>query len=259
MSNTKILVTALLTYIVVCIAGGAAYYYYAMMAPPPAMEEAEAKPQAPAPPPPGESPEEAARNAEAAQMEAREREAREQERQKLRQQAAQREREMARLEGSMLKQKNGSLTIYSYPKDSTPPSGLYLRPSLVVGHRVRLQYELYYYYNIYDGGGTAWIFGDRFLIKAGGQNYEFILNPEKRQKGLAPDAEWLSERYTGIADEAWLTALRAVSAAGYGTMTYYQQGGKSISAELSGEAYREIRDMVALYDLNLNQQAAEDE
>ena len=42
-------------------------------------------------------------------------------------------------------------------------------------------------------------------------------------------------------------------------MTYYQQGGKSISAELSGEAYREIRDMVALYDLNLNQQAAEDE
>lgn len=260
MSNTKILVAALLTYLVVCIVGGAAYYYYSMMAPPPpSVEVAAEKPPKEKPPEPGATPEEEAMKAEAAAKEAEAVKSKALEKQKARQDAAARERDMARLEAGMLRQKNGSFTIYSYPKADRPPSGLYLRPSLVVGRKCRLQYELYYYYNINDGKGEAWIFGDCFVIKAGGQHYEFILNPEKRQKALAPDAEWLSERYTGIADEAWQNALRAVAAAGYGTMTYYQQGGKSITAEFSGEAYRQVKDMVALHDLLLEQNSVEAE
>lgn len=253
MSNTKVLVTALLTYLLVCGAGGVAYYYYSMMAPPPPGVETEVTPPPDEKsPPPGEKPEEP-KSPEEAAKEAEARRNKEIERQQAKERAAVRDRKMTILEAGMLKQKNGSFTIYSYPKPEQPRSGLYLRPSVAVGHKSRLQYELYYYYNISDGQGTAWIFGDRLTIKAGGQHYEFVLNPEKRQKALAPDAEWLSERYTGIADETWQNALRAVVAAGYGTMTYYQEGGKSITAEFSGDAYRQVKDMLALYDLTFEQ------
>jgi hypothetical protein len=260
LSNTKILVTALLTYLAVCIAGGAGYYYYSMMAPPsPPLEEKAEKPPKEKPPEPKATAEEAAMKAAAAEREAEAVKAKAAEKQKARQNAAVRERDMARLEAGMQKNKNGSVTIYSYPRADRLPSGLYLNPSLVVGRKCRLQYELYYYYNINDGNGSAWIFGDRLVIKARGRHYEFALDPEKRQKALAPDAEWLSERYTGLANEAWIEALRAVAAAGYGTMTYYQQGGQSITAEFSGDAFWHVKNMVDLYDLNVEQGKAEAE
>lgn len=262
MSNTKILVTALLTYIVVCLAGGAAYYYFTMMAPPPMGIEEETKPSPPPPPPAaGESPEEAARKAEEARGKAdeaakaaEEAKAKAAEKQQARARVAQRELDMVKLTATMDKSQNGTVTLYNYPKSARPPSGLYLNPSLAVGRSCRLQYEIYYYYNIHDGQGTAWVFGDRFVIKAGGKHYEFTLDPQKRQKALAPDAEWLWERFTGVADEAWLAALRGVVSSGYGTMTYYQQGGKSVTGEFSGEAYQHIKDMVELYDLTSGQQ-----
>lgn len=270
MSNTKILVTALLTYIVVCVAGGAAYYYYTYMMPPPIEAEAGEVPPPPPPgPPPGPPPEEqpegadkaelARAKAEAAAKAAEEAKAKALAKQEARKNAAVRERNMARLTAAMEKNKNGTVTIYSYYKPDQPPSGLYLNPSLAVGRSCRLQYEIYYYYNIKDGNGEAWIFGDSFVIKAGGKHYEFHLNPQKRQKALAPDAEWLSERYTGVADESWMEAFRAVAAAGYGTMTYYQQGGKSVTAEFSGPAYQHIKDMVELYDLTFEDNKAEAE
>lgn len=260
MSNTKILMTALMTYITVCIAGGAAYYYYTMMAPPPA--EVEAGGQSP-PGPLGGSPEEAARKAEEAKAKAEtaataaeEAKKKAAEKQQAKARIARRDIDIARLTAGMETSKNGTVTLHSYPKPARPASGLYLNPSLAEGRRgCRLQYELYYYYNIQDGQGTAWIFGDHAVIKAGGQHYEFPLDPQKRQKALAPDAEWLSERYTGVVDESWLAALRGVIAAGYGTITYYQEGGKSVTAEFSGEAYRHIKDMVELYDLTMGQQA----
>lgn len=256
MSNTRILVTALLTYLAVCVVGGGIYYYYSMMMPPPPSQEEAAGPPGAAPPEepqpgPEETPEEKAKRLEAA--------AKEKERQQARLEAIKREAEMDKLESGMLKQKNGSVTIYSYPKSDQPPTGLYLRPSLAVGHRARLQYEIYYYYNIDDGGGQAWIFGDHFVIKAGGKHYDFSLNPDKRQKDIATDAQWLSERYTGVADASWQEALHAVASAGYGTMTYYQQGGKSVTAEFSGKAYQQVKDMVALYDLMFDQQSAKEQ
>ena len=264
MSNTRILVTALLTYLAVCVVGGGIYYYYSMMMPPPPSQEEAAGPPGAAPPEepqpgPEETPEEKAKRLEAAAKEAEAQKAKEKERQQARLEAIKREAEMDKLESGMLKQKNGSVTIYSYPKSDQPPTGLYLRPSLAVGHRARLQYEIYYYYNIDDGGGQAWIFGDHFVIKAGGKHYDLPLNPDKRQKDIATDAQWLSERYTGVADASWQEALHAVASAGYGTMTYYQQGGKSVSAEFSGKAYQQIKDMVALYDLMFEQQSAKEQ
>ena len=259
MSNTKILMTALMTYIIVCIAGGAVYYYYSMMAPPPAEAEA----LEPPPGPPGKSPEEMARKAEeakakadAAARAAEEAKKKAAEKQQAKVRVANRDRDIARLTAGMERSQNGTVTLYNYAKSARPASGLYLNPSLAEGKRgCRLQYELYYYYNINDGQGTAWIFGDHAVIKAGGKHYEFPLDPQKRQKSLAPDAEWLSERYTGLVDESWLAALRGVIAAGYGTITYYQEGGKSVTAEFSGEAYRHIKDMVELYDLTMGQPA----
>ena len=256
-SNTKILVTALMTYIVVCLAGGAAYCYYTMMAPPPAEAETGELP----PPKPREKTDEAARKAEetkakaeAAAKAAEEAKKKAAEKQQARSRAARRDLDKVRLTAGMDKSQNGTVTLYNYPRAAQLPSGLYLNPSLAEGRNsCRLQYELYYYYNINDGQGTAWIFGDRAVIKAGGKHYEFAFDPQKRQKALAPDAEWLSERYTGVADEAWLAALRGVIAAGYGTITYYQQGGKSVTGEFSGEAYQHIKDMVELYDLNMEQ------
>ena len=258
MSNTKILVTALLTYLLVCIIGGGAYYYYVMSAPPgPPPDVIEAQKTSPAKElkeePKEETPEDkAAKEAQAAEAQAQA-QAKAEARKKSQEDQAKRERERSILTASMERHKNGSVTIYSYYKPERPASGLYLHPSMVEGSRTRLQYELYYYYNINDGQGAAWVFGDHFLIKAGGKHYDFPLNPDKRQKALAPDAEWLSERYTGIADSAWLEALRAVAAAGYGTMTYYQEGGKSITAEFTGDAYRQVKDMVTLYDLTYEQ------
>lgn len=256
MSNTKILVTALLTYIVVCVAGGAAYYYYTYMMPPPI--EAEAG-EVPPPPPPGPPPEEKTEEAQKAEMARAKAEAAAKAAEEAKKSAALRDIDRARLTAAMEKNKNGTVTIYSYYRPDQPPSGLYLNPSLAVGRSCRLQYEIYYYYNIRDGNGEAWIFGDSFVIKAGGKHYEFSLNPQKRQKSLAPDAEWLSERYTGVADASWLEAFRAVAAAGYGTMTYYQQGGKSVTAEFSGPAYQHIKDMVELYDLTFEDNKAEAE
>ena len=248
-----------MTYIVVCLAGGAAYCYYTLLVPPPVESEAGGPPPGP---PPGESPEEAARKAaeakakaDAAAKAAEEAKKKAAEKQQAKVRIANRELDIARLTAGMEKSQNGSVTLYNYPKAARPLSGLYLNPSLAEGkHRCRLQYELYYYYNINDGQGTAWIFGDHAVIKAGGKHYEFPLDPQKRQKSLAPDAEWLSERYTGLVDESWLAALRGVIAAGYGTITYYQQGGKSVTAEFSGEAYQHIKDMVELYDLTVGQQ-----
>lgn len=263
MSNTKILVTALLTYLLVCIAGGGAYYYYEMSAPPPDAPPPVA--QEKKPPPPGQEPKEEPKEETPEEKEAKAAEAKAQAqaraeaRKKSEEDQAKRDREMTILTASMERHKNGSVTIYSYYKPERLPSGLYLRPSMVMGSRTRLQYELYYYYNISDGQGQAWIFGDHFLIKAGGKHYDFPLNPDKRQKALAPDAEWLSERYTGVADSAWLEALHAVAAAGYGTMTYYQEGGKSVTAEFTGDAYRQLKDMVTLYDLAFEQDKAQAE
>ena len=104
MSNTKILVTALLTYIVVCVAGGAAYYYYTYMMPPPIEAQAGEVPPPPPGPPPGPPPEEkpeetqkaelARAKAEAAAKAAEEAKAKALAKQEARKNAAVRERNM---------------------------------------------------------------------------------------------------------------------------------------------------------------------
>ena len=106
----------------------------------------------------------------------------------------------------------------------------------------------YYFYEITDPEQTAWIFGDRLAIHAGGQTTTLELDPSKLHKRMASDATWLSENYVMNADEQTIAAFRRIANAGSAYIVYYKQGGKARRHDLRPQEIQRIQEMVHLYD-----------
>lgn len=260
MTKKQALVGALIFYLLVLALGGAAYFFMPQLkAAVPALanrgvsaEELERRQAEAAAKKAAREAEEAKRKAEEEEKQAREKAAREKE------WAAQKQRDdkIEQLTASMRETVRNGVTIYTYPKELSSSSGVHLRPFLMRGYDgAVLKNEIYYYYSIYDNIPTNWIHGDGLTVQADGQNFYLKLNPEKRRDHLASNAESLTERYVSTADKQTLDMLHAVAQAGNVTLYYYKTGGEGCTSNLSREELRHIRDMVQLYDL-LNQSDA---
>ena len=141
------------------------------------------------------------------------------------------------------------VTYYKHTWPVRLPSGVYLRPFIAVGNGVCvLKNDIYYFYSIDDPDQTAWIFGDRLSIVAGGQESVLPLDPSKLRKHMASDASWLAENYVMNADEQTLAAFRRIANAGSAYIVYYKQGGKARRHDLRPQEIQRIQEMVHLYD-----------
>lgn len=241
MKKSGIVLSAIFIYLLILAAGGAAWYVLSqrpaqqpVVRQQPELTEAEKAEKAAR---------EAARAKEQAEREARER----QEEERI----SKRENGIKQLSGGLKQRKNRDVTYYTGNYEDKPPPGVYLRPILAVGEDVAvLKIEVFYYYTIYDSEATAWIMGDHLDINADGQVMTLAFDPSKLQKKVASDAEWLWEKYMVNANAASADILRRAAASASVTITYYQAAsGKSRSQTLSATELKELRDVVALYDL----------
>lgn len=153
------------------------------------------------------------------------------------------------LQGSMKMTTIQGVTYYKHRWPSKPETGVYLRPFVAErGDVCVLKNDIYYFYSITDEAQTAWIFGDRLSIYAGGQETIKILDPSEMRKRMASDASWLAENYVMNADEETIAAFRRIAASGSGYMVYYKEGGKSRRHDFTAEDVERIREMLELYD-----------
>lgn len=235
MSKTQIVLAALLVYLMIMVAGGAVYYVMSQKntAAPPQMQQTEAVKEEP-----GFSEAELKAKAE-----------KEAEEKKKEERRAWRDKEIKRLEsGGMRRETVGLVTCYEYPHNEKEP-GVHLWPRLEVGEGCVILIDVYYYYTIHDPVASAWIFGDSLDIEADGYVTTVSFNPEKRQKKMASDAEWLWERYVMVASPDVVEALRRAGNASYASLTYYQAGGSGRSQSLTAEERLWLHDIMALHDL----------
>lgn len=236
LSKTQIVLLAFLAYLVIMVVGGAAYYLTLQKnaAVSPQMQQAEAVKEEP-------------KLSEAELKAKAEKEAEEKKKEERR---AWRSAEIKRLEssGGMRKETVGLVTCYEYPHNEKDP-GVHLWPRLEVGERCVIVIDVYYYYTIHDPIASAWIFGDSLDIEADGYVTTISFNPEKRQKKMASDAEWLWERYIMVARSDVVEALRRAGNASHVSLTYYQAGGNSRSQSLTAEERQQLHDVMALYDV----------
>ena len=241
LSKGQMILAAVIVYLMVMAAGAAAYFVISKQPPaePPAQTASTAKAKK-------EKPE----LTEAQKKEQAEKEAQEKAKAERRQQ---REKDMENLAKGMRQKIEGVVTTYSYRHDEKEP-GVHLWVALEVGDGMVLDMDVLYYYTIHDPIASAWIFGDHLDIEADGIITTLSFDPTKRQKKVASDAEWLSERYTLRARKEAVEALRKVGNAGSASITYYQEGGKSRTQSLTSEEIQEIHNMVTLYDLYQEEQ-----
>lgn len=241
MKKSRIVLSAIFIYLVMLAAGGAAWYVISQQ--PPAQPAAERQPELTEAEKAEKAAREAARAKEQAEREAKER----QERERI----SKREANIKQLSEGLKKKTNRDVTYYTGNYEEKPPPGVYLRPILALGEDVAiLKIEVFYYYDIHDSEATAWIMGDHLEINADGQVMTLAFDPSKLQKKVASDAEWLWEKYMINANAAATDILRRAAAASSVSITYYQAAsGKSRSQALSATELKELREVVALYDL----------
>lgn len=234
MKKSHIIIGAIILYLMILVVGGMTYYVYSIKH------------------------EEKVTRAE--QQEQAELAARHQEREKvaIRDAVTEKEKESGKgldaIQNSMEATTIHGVTYYKHRWPSKPDSGVYLRPFIAErGGVCVLKNDIYYFYSIRDEAQTAWIFGDRLSIYAGGQETIRILDPSEMRKHMAADASWLAENYVMNADSETIDAFRRIVVGGSGYMIYYKEGGKSRRHDFSAEDIERIREVLELYDtLQLN-------
>lgn len=228
MKRSHIILGAVVLYLMILIVGGTAYYVYSLK-----HEEKAAQIEQ------QEQAEIAARRQ--AREEAAAKESNEPEKKA--------DKKLDDLQGSMKTTTIHGVTYYKHRWPSKPESGVYLRPFVAErGDVCVLENDIYYFYSIADEAQTAWIFGDRLSIYAGGKETILVLDPSDMRKRVASDASWLAENYVMIADKEAIDALRRIAASGSGYMVYYKEGGKSRRHDFTAEDVEKIREMLELYD-----------
>ena len=241
MGRSKIIIGAVIFYIVIMAVGAAAYFYVDQQ-----QKEQQAQMQAEMAVQPEKTPEELQREAEKAKEEEIRRQIEEQERVK-REKKQKKERE---LKESMQEETINGVTYYKYSWPKKPEPGVYLRPFVMAGAvRALLAYEVYYYYHINDPLQTAWINGDHLDIVAAGETTTVAFDFSKINKHMASDAEWLVESYSLTADKRVEAAFKRILSVGGGCIVYYHAGGKSRRHDLSAVEVRRIREMVELHEM----------
>ena len=229
MKKSQIIIAAVILYLIIMTMGGAAYYAYSI--------QHDAR---------------QARIAQEAKDEAAESKA-VQEKAAVQEKNADEElkkEQVSKRSDSMEVETRGGVDYYKYPWLVKPPSGVYLRPFVAERNGVCVfKNDIYYFYEITDPEQTAWIFGDRLAIHAGGQTTTLELDPSKLHKRMASDATWLSENYVMNADKKTLEAYRRIAKSDSAYIVYYKVGGKQRRHDLSATELQRIREMVELYDI----------
>lgn len=240
----KIILAAIACYVVILAAGGTAYFVLSEQKAELPREETTQ----------GES---VSREAQAAKERAEAAKAREE---AAKQEIAAREakeKERAALTQLVTVEKKNGLTLYTgdYPKKPAP--GVYLRPFIVSdGVSSALKFDVYYYYDINDPAQTAWIHGDALTVTVDGETYHLMFSAHDRRDKMSTDAESLAENYVHDATEQEIALLRAIGKASSVRITYYRQAsGDARSQTLTSEDIQKIRAMVALYDLDDEEEA----
>ncbi|MCR5438493.1 MAG: hypothetical protein K6F01_03525 [Selenomonas sp.] len=228
MKKSQIIIAAVILYLIIMTMGGAAYYAYSI--------QHDAR---------------QARIAQEAQDEAAERKAVQEKaaEQEKKPEEEPKEQRTSKRAGSMEVETRGGVDYYKHPWPVKPPSGVYLRPFVAERNGVCVfKNDIYYFYEITDPAQTAWIFGDRLAIHAGGQTTTLELDPSKLHKHMASDASWLAENYVMNADKKTLAAYRRIAKSDSAYIVYYKVGGKERRHDLSAQEIKRIREMVELYD-----------
>lgn len=228
MKKSQIIIAAVILYLIILVMGGAAYYAYSIQ-----HEARQARIEQEA--------DDAAAERKTAQEKAVTQE-KETEEESKKEPASKRS-------DSMEVETRGGVDYYKHPWPVKPSSGVYLRPFVAERNGVCVfKNDIYYFYEITDSEQTAWIFGDRLAIHAGGQTTTLELDPSKLHKSMASDATWLSEHYVMNADKKTLEAYRRIAKSDSAYIVYYKVGGKQRRHDLSAKELQWIREMVELYD-----------
>lgn len=231
MKTSRIVLIAVLCYVLLMAAGVTAYFVLDSHKgdEAPAQVQETAKEEKPAP---QEIPKETA-----------------QERQKKAAETA-RENRIEELKSHMQEKQRGDMTYYTYGYSDQPAPGVYLRPFIIeTGGDVLLKHDVYYYYTINDPAGTNWIFGDHLDITADGVTETEAFDPSKLHKFMAVNAESLSENYVLTADKAIVEQLKRAGNARKTVIRYYKRGEKERYHTLTAEEKKRIRETVELYEL----------
>ena len=149
MKRSNVILAAVVLYLIILAIGGAAYYAYSV--------QHDAR---------------QARMEQQAQKEAADRKTASEAAQEKKQDLGEESKEarVERVSESMQMETRGGVTYYKSPWPVKPPSGVYLRPFVAERNGACVfKNDIYYFYAIDDPEQTAWIFGDRLEIHAGGQ------------------------------------------------------------------------------------------